>query len=185
MLDNLIKVLDKIRTEIELPVYLDEICHLIIGGVHSHEQIDEIIKGYKINPGVAKIEFLHLIFAYIKIALEDDVLTDEEKNDIKFLKVLFRIQPGEFLYHNIFDVEETIRYHLAKIYKDDFVTEDEAELKDGLQEIFDLSFDEMNDYAKSKAAQAIRRGTDVKDLDVVFIYDEYFKLRSGLSSWNV
>jgi len=28
--------------------------------------------------------------------------------------------------------------------------------------------------------EAIRRGTDVKDLDVVFTYDEYFKLKSSL-----
>ena len=156
MLDNLIKVFDRIRTEIELPVYLDEICHLIIRGVHSREEVDAIIKSYKINPEVAKIEFLHLVFAYIKIALEDDVLTPEERDEVKILKVYFRIQPGDFYFYNKFDVEETIRYHLAKIYKDDFVTEKEAELKDGLQEIFDLSFDEMNDYAKSEATDAIR-----------------------------
>ena len=178
MFDNLTKAFDRIRTEIELPDYLDKICHLISQGIASREQAARVIESYKVNPEVAKIEFLHLVFAYIKIALEDDVLTPEEKNDIKFLKVLFRIQPGEFLFNNKFDVEETIRYHLAKIYKDDFVSEDEAELKSGLQEIFDLSFDEMNDYAKSEAADAIRRGTDVKELDVVFTYDEYFKLKS-------
>ena len=178
MFDNLTKAFDRIRTEIELPDYLDKICHLISQGIPSREQAARVIESYKVNPEVAKIEFLHLVFAYIKIALEDDVLTPEEKNDIKFLKVLFRIQQGEFLFNNKFDVEETIRYHLAKIYKDDFVSEDEAELKSGLQEIFDLSFDEMNDYAKSEAAEAIRRGTDVKDLDVVFTYDEYFKLKS-------
>jgi hypothetical protein len=59
---------------------------------------------------------LHLIFAYIKIALEDAVLTQEEKDNIRFLKNLFHIQPGDFYYHNKLDVEKTIMDQLSKIY---------------------------------------------------------------------
>jgi len=66
---------------------------------------------------------------------------------------------------------------LSKIYADDFITEEEAELKSGIQEIFDLTYDQMNDYAKIKAAVSLKKGAGPKDLDIVFTYEEYFKIR--------
>ena len=40
-----------------------------------------------INSETAKIEFLHLIFEYIKITLEDNILTTAEKENINYLKI--------------------------------------------------------------------------------------------------
>jgi len=174
--ENLIAAFKRLNIELNLPEYLKRICDLIAQENINRKNVDEILFDYQINEAVAKIEFLHLIFAYIKVALEDDILTIEEKDDIKFLKNLFRIQQGDFYFHNKFDIEETITYHLSKIYEDDFVTEEEPVLKSGMQEIFDLSFDQMNDYSKIKAVVSIRHGVDPKDLDVFFTYNEYFKL---------
>jgi len=169
---------DKINSEITLPEYLREICNVIAKEEVSSKKIDAILINYDINHSIAKADFLHLIFAYIKIALEDGVLTDNEKEDIKFLKNVFKIQPGDFFFHNKLDVEHTIALELSKIYEDNFITEEEAELKIGIQEIFDLSFDQMNDYSKSKAIVSLKEGADVKNLDIFFTYDEYFKIRS-------
>ena len=122
------------------------------------------------------MDFLHLIFEYIKITLEDDILTGTEKENIKFLKILFRIQPGDFYFHNKKEIEATIASQLSRIYQDNYITDEESLLKVDLQEIFDLSFDEMNDYSKVEASISIQKGTDPKHLDVFFTNNEYFKL---------
>jgi hypothetical protein len=141
----------KIGKELELPEYLKEICSHIASGNISREKVDEILINHHIHYSIAKVEFLKLIFEYIKRALEDNILTCQEKEDIKFLKGWFRIRQGDFYYHNKEDIEQVITYHLSKIYQDNFVTDEEALLKVDLQEIFDLSFDQMNNYSKIQA----------------------------------
>ncbi len=94
------------------------------------------------------------------------------------MKGLFQIQPGDFHLHNKGDIETVITHQLSKIYQDNFVTSEEALFKVDIQEIFDLSFDEMNEYSKIEAATAIQHGIDPKNLDVFFTYNEYFKLKT-------
>ncbi|HTB53510.1 MAG TPA: hypothetical protein VK718_12125 [Ferruginibacter sp.] len=175
---HLTSIFNKINSEITLPQYLQEICNIIDKGDSISKRIDAILFDYDINDSISKVDFLQLIFAYIKISLEDGILTIHEREDIKFLKTVFRIQSGDFFFHNRLDVEHTIALELSKIYEDNFITEEEAEFKIGIQEIFDLSFDQMNNYSKSKAIVSIKEGADVKDLDIFFTYDEYFKVRS-------
>ncbi len=174
---DLSSAFEKIVNEFELPDYLKEICSNIAGTTISREKIDEILLNYNVNYSIAKIDFLHLIFDYIKIALEDGILTNLEKENIKFLKAWFRIQPGDFYFQDKGDIEKIITYQLSKIYQEDFVTEEEALLKVDLQEIFDLSYDQINDYSKIEAATSIRQGADPKNLDIVFTYNEYSKLK--------
>ncbi|MEO9211328.1 MAG: hypothetical protein ABI208_09535 [Ginsengibacter sp.] len=176
-LQNLSLVFNRINNELPLPEYLQVICAAIAVEPITKQRVDEILERYQVKRGIATIDFLHLIFAYIKIALEDERLTELEKNNIKFLKTLFHIQRGDFCYYNNWDVEKTIMDQLSKMYEDDFITEEEAELKSALQEIFDLSFDQMNDYAKLKAAGSIQKGVEPKNLDIFFTYEEYFKIR--------
>jgi hypothetical protein len=123
---------------------------------------------------------LHLIFEYIKLSLEDNLLTNEERDHIRYLKKIFHIQPGDFQLHIGLLVERVITFQLSKIYEDDFVTPDEALLKVDLQELFDLSFDQMNEYSKKEAIVSIQNGAEAEDLDVFFTYTEYFKLKSAI-----
>lgn len=74
---------------------------------------------------------------------------------------------------------KVIGYQLSKIYADNFVTPEEALLKIDMQELFDLSFDQMNEYAKKEAIASIQQGADTENLDVFFTCNEYFKLKSG------
>ncbi|MGN6194694.1 MAG: hypothetical protein ACTHOB_07125 [Ginsengibacter sp.] len=170
---------ERIKNEISLPEYLLVICELIAKDQISREAIHKILTYYNVNDSIAKVEFLHLIFAYIRIAVEDGILTENETDEIRFLKTLFTIHPGDFYFHNRKDVEMLVDDQLTKIYQDDYVTENEAKLKSDIQQVFDLSYDQMNDYSKIKAAASMKKGADVKDLDVVFSYEEYFKLRNG------
>jgi len=86
---------------------------------------------------------------------------------------------GDFYFHNKQNVENIITYQLTRIYQDNFITEEEALFKVDLQEIFDLSFDQMNDYSKKEASLSIQQGADPTDLDVFFTQKEYFKLKSA------
>ena len=60
------------------------------------------------------------------------------------------------------------------------MTPEEALYKIQLQEIFDLGFDQMNEYAKTEAMVAIHRGADPRDLDIVLTNKEYFNLKNKL-----
>lgn len=55
------------------------------------------------------------------------------------------------------DVDATIALQLSRIYSDDFINDDEALLKVDLQEIFDLSFDEMNEYAQREVTVSLAK----------------------------
>ncbi len=168
----------KIQNELELSGYLKEICSHIIEQSINKKGVEGILSRNEINSTVAKIDLVHLIFEYIKIALQDNVLTISEREDIKQLKLWFGIQPGEFYSQYRQKIENIMTYQLSRIYQDNFITEEEALFKVDLQEIFDLSFDQMNDYSKSEAIISIHQGADPKDLDVFFTHTEYFKLKS-------
>ena len=170
---------EEIQKRIELPEYLKVICTNL--SIEKPKiEVNEVLHKYGINPSIAKVDFLHVIFEYIKLSLEDNILTNEEKDHIKYLKRLFQIQPGDFQLHNSWQVEKVIAFQLSKIYEDNFVTPEEALLKVDLQELFDLSFDEMNEYSKKEAIVSIQKGAAAEDLDVFFTHTEYFKLRSSL-----
>jgi hypothetical protein len=169
---------EEIQKRIELPEYLKIICTKLSVEKINIETINEILYKYNVNASMAKVDFLHLIFEYIKLSLEDELLTNEERDHIKYLKKLFQIQPGDFQLHNHLQLEKVIAFQLSKIYEDNFVTPQEALLKVDLQELFDLSFDQMNDYSKKEAILSIQKGAVVEDLDVFFTHKEYFKLKS-------
>ena len=63
------------------------------------------------------------------------------------------------------------------MYQDNLVSDEEALLKVDLQEIFDLSFDQMNQYSKKESITSVKQGVDVNDLDVFFSNEEYSKLK--------
>jgi len=177
MSDKLSSAFWKIQNELELSGYLKEVCLHITEKTFSKTVLEEILINNGVNHSIAKVDLIHLIFEYVKIALEDNILTVNEKQDIKLLKLWFGIQAGDFYFHNSSAVENIITYQLSKIYRDNFITEEEALLKVDLQEIFDLSFDQMNDYAKTEASLSIQQGADPKNLDVFFTQKEYFKLK--------
>lgn len=176
-IENLSLAFSEIEKKLNLADYLQEICSTIISTTITKKNVEETLKKNEINYSIAKVDFLHLIFEYIKNILEDDILTVTEKENVKFLKVLFRIQPGDFYLHNKADIEATIAFQLSRIYQDNYISDEEALLKVDLQEIFDLSFDQMNDYAKVEAAISIQKGADPKSLDVFFTHKEFFKLK--------
>ena len=179
MSDKLSSAFRKIQNDLDLSGYLKQVCLGIEEETISKKVLEEILTSNEVNHSIAKVDFIHLIFEYIKIVLQDNILTMSEKEDIKVLKLWFEIQPGDFYFHNKANVENIITYQLTRIYQDNLVTEEEALFKVDLQEIFDFSFDQMNDYSKIEASVSIQQGADLKDLDIFFTQKEYFKLKSA------
>src|SRR5258706_4292843 len=106
--DDLKAAFVEIQKRFEFSEYLQNICSLLSEKNVSKDDINQILHNYGIPPSIAKVDFLHLIFEYIKIALEDDILTIAEKEDIKSLKRLFQIQPGDFYLYNKWHIEKVI-----------------------------------------------------------------------------
>ncbi|HUZ58283.1 MAG TPA: hypothetical protein VMU83_05830 [Hanamia sp.] len=74
---NLSLAFRRINTDLPLLPYLQQICDGIVAEKADKPGVDKILLNYGVNRSVATVDFLHLIFAYIKIALEDEKLTDD------------------------------------------------------------------------------------------------------------
>ena len=176
--DQLIYDFKEVSKRYVLPSYIEEIVGALCSDTLQADQITKVLESYNLNHSIAKVDFIHLLLVYINIALEDSILTTEEKENVVFLKRAFKISPGDFFMYNMFQSEEIIRFQLLQAYQDNFIDSQEAVLKTDLQEIFDLSFDQMNEYAKPEALKSIHHGADPKDLDIVLSNKEYFNLKS-------
>ncbi|MCX6352696.1 MAG: hypothetical protein NTX03_12690 [Bacteroidetes bacterium] len=171
----------KIQNEVELEDYQKVICNNIISHQNTltPDRINDILSEYNVQKLVAKKGLLNLILQYINIALEDNILTHKERRNIELLKMWFSIKESDFWQYTYSDIENIITYQLKRIYLDDYITEEEALFKVDLQDIFDLSFDQMNDLVKNEAITSLKHGADALDLDCYFTPKEYFRIKSS------
>jgi len=147
-----------------------EICNLIHSGNHDRIMIDKIlakngIKKYK----DLKEELIDVIILYINIiVLEDDLISENELKNIKILKNLFKIDEGDFYKFRYDEIKEIIRRQLYKMYIDKIVDSSEALQKVGLQELFDLSYDQFLEIVNIEDQYALERGANIEDLDTFY-----------------
>ena len=126
------------------------------------------LKDYKENS-------ISLIIHYIYNALNDNKLTQAEKENIKFLKMALEVKEGDFGKNKKIKMEvaNIIKTQLRLIYiDDDKIDEEEALHKVDLQEIFGLSYDEFSVFDKFEAQLAIQRGARLENLDTVVHYSD-------------
>ena len=86
---------------------------------------------------------LPFIVDYIRMALNDYVITENEVKNITLLKFYFKIKQGDFFKYRYYDVVEILYNQFDKIYEDKTVTYDEEITKVELQGLFDLSYDQF------------------------------------------
>ena len=148
-----------------------EICNLIHSGNHDRIMIDKIlakngIKKYK----DLKEELIDVIILYINIiVLEDDLISENELKNIEILKNLFKIDEGDFYKFRYDEIKEIIRRQLYKMYIDKIVDSSEALQKVGLQELFDLSYDQFLEIVNIEDQYALERGANIEDLDTFYL----------------
>ena len=149
----------------------------------SRQDCLEILESYKIySLQKFKPQALKLVFLFIKISLKDNLISDEELKSIRFLKLLFDIDEGEFVNDKELskEVSSIIKLQLDMMYKDDnYIDKDESIHKVNLQEAFGLNYDEFAQLSNQAALDALERGADWIDLDTFITGDEFEKWSNG------
>jgi len=115
-----------------------------------------------------KVNALKIIIIYINLAIKDNLLAQNEKRIVKFLKLLFQIKEGDFSFNDkiYLEVSGIIKTQLELIYLDDNkVDEKEALHKVDLQELFDLGYDQFLKFSNYADKLALEKGANISDLD--------------------
>jgi hypothetical protein len=86
------------------------------------------------------------LLAFVENCLLDNLISEEETNDIEFLKSAFEIIAGDFyLLHRDYIMRIIqLQYHLYKL--DNVIDFEESEEIAFLQKIFDLGSDQMSEF---------------------------------------
>lgn len=90
-----------------------------------------------------KEELFDLLLSYINLILEDNFITENEAKNLKFLKKIFKIKEGDFYNFRYKQIEEILDKQFQLIYSDNQINTKEALHKVGLQELFDLGYDQF------------------------------------------
>jgi hypothetical protein len=113
-----------------------------------------------------KNELLDLVIDYIILALNDHLLTDEEIENVLYLKRLFEIRDGDFYREKYMAIGLVLDKQFQLIYRNDYkVSLEEALRKVHLQDIFDLSYDQFLEFKEKEIRNALNNGADLRDLD--------------------
>jgi hypothetical protein len=117
-----------------------------------------------------KEEALDVVIDYANICLEDNALSEEEMEQIGLLKLFFRIKEGDFYkFGKEKEVKHVLSVQLRKMYNDDYINKDEALMKNDLQTLFGLGYDEFLEIVNVVAEDSLQRGGNLKDLDTIII----------------
>lgn len=146
--------------------YISEIIELIYNSNLSKESIEKIFQKYDIDKiEDIKEELLDVLILYINLALNDHIVSDNEKQNIKLLKSYFKIEEGDFYNDRYEEVEEILHRQFGRMYSDNTIDQKEALHNVGLQEIFDLSYDQFDEFKKPEVLDALERGANISELD--------------------
>lgn len=167
------QTLKKIFSEIartNVKSHICEIIELIINGRLSKENIQTILNKYSIRKiDKIKPELLDLLIAYANFILEDNVITDNEKQNFGFLKIYFGIREGDFYKYKLPEIKPLINKQLNHLYADNLITLTEAENNVLLQDIFDLDYDQLDKMKESFVVKSIEQGAEITNLDTANI----------------
>ncbi|TAM94767.1 MAG: hypothetical protein EPN39_16660 [Chitinophagaceae bacterium] len=148
--------------------YLNEIVNAISMGEFDKIKLDKILISHKIkNVSDIKEETLDLLLFYISFILDDNLITEKELANLKTLKRIFKIREGDFYRFRRDKIQEILNKQFKRIYEDNIIDNKEAILKVGLQELFDLGYDQFQELSKNEVKAALERGADLNDLDAV------------------
>jgi hypothetical protein len=146
--------------------YIQEIEALIHDQKANTSSLQTILLSYNI-PKIDHIkeDLLDIILNHIHSILKDHLITPEEKSTCEYLKKLFKIKEGDFYKYRRNEVEKILHIQFERIYKDQRINQAEALHKIDLQEIFDLSYDQMESFKLKSVLDALDSGANILDLD--------------------
>lgn len=166
--------------------YVNEITELIYNQELDRENLDKILKAHYIKRiEDIKEEILDLLLVYINLILNDNVITGNEAGNIELLKRFFKIKEGDFYNYRYDEIEDILTRQFERIYADNQIDTEEALHKVGLQELFDLSYDQFLELVNKEIKIALQRGASLTELDTVFKLPEFTKVKADISGRNI
>lgn len=158
-------------------VYSPRICgilDLIIEDKMNSIELKKYLSQQCISINDIKQETLQVIIDYTNTCLEDDILTEQEMRNIQLLKLFLKVKEGDFIdYGKEPEITEILTWQLRKMYNDDVIDKEEALMKNDLQSLFDLSYDQFLDIVNEVAQESLDRGADIKDLDTIIVQNKH------------
>ena len=162
--------------------YIRKIAELVVENEISKDKIRGILSEFSIrNVKDIKDELLNLLIDYANLILEDNLLTENEKENFYFLKLYFEIKVGDFYKFKYQEIKTILHKEFEKLYADDLVTQEESEYNVILQDMFDLSYDQFDKIKEEIVLKSIERGADITDLDTANI--KILKRKNIIKEW--
>ena len=163
----------------ELSDYIKKVSSLIQNGNLDKENFNKILSDYNIaHVEDIKPETLDILLAYIDFILKDNVITESEAANFKQLKRFFKIKEGDFYKYRHANIENLLNRQFELIYADNRIDKEEALYKVGLQELFDLSYDQFLELVDKEVTSALKRGANLDELDTVLMKVYQAKIES-------
>jgi hypothetical protein len=106
------------------------------------------------------------LLLYVNLVLNDHIITENEKRNIRLLKLYFKIEEGDFYRYRYQEVEEVLHRQFELLYSDNKIDFNEALHKVELQDIFNVSYDQFEEFKQHEVSLAIERGAIVQDLEI-------------------
>lgn len=110
-----------------------------------------------------------MLIVYINLILNDHIITENEKNNVRLLKMYFRIKEGDFINKRSNEVEDILQRQFERLYSDNLINTSESLLLVDLQGVFDLSYDQFDKLKEIEVRKALERGADISELDTARI----------------
>jgi hypothetical protein len=168
-----------VRSYYSFPAYLDAICNEIIINAIDRAGVDQFIRDFDMDPAEVKIDLLNFINEFTWNAVQADVLTANEREQVNFLKGIFNIQPGEFFQHLREEAENIALYPSSEFYRRSKKLSENALTKTEVLEMFDFTPDQIADFLLFVQAESQRIGKRLDEVTVFFPPTNYFKARGG------
>jgi hypothetical protein len=146
--------------------YISDIAELIYDNRLSQENLETILFEYKLKSiDEIKEELIDLLIVYINLILNDHIISEKEKKNIGVLKIYFKIKEGDFYNFRYYEIKEILSRQFERLYFDNSISHEEAIHNVELQALFDLSYDQFDEFKEEEVRKALEKGADIYDLD--------------------
>lgn len=138
-------------------------------GELSTLKVRDTLKYHNVDIDDLHDEAINVIIDFVNLILEDHVITKQEMNSLRKLKMLLHIKEGDFMdAHKEEDIENILRREFELIYQDKTVDKTEAAMKVDLQELFGLCYDQFLLFEQEAVEDALKQGADITNLDTFY-----------------
>lgn len=146
--------------------YIIDIAELIYNNELDRENIQKVLEEQKIKKiEDIKEELLDLLIVYINLILNDHIISDNEKFNVELLKKYFKIKEGDFHKYRLQEVEDILHRQFERIYLDNDIDAQEAIHNVELQGLFNLSYDQFDEFKEKEIRRALNQGANISNLD--------------------